>query len=115
MDRGGKMMGWTCGVRCSSALSRHRPASAQLRTGNGRSNIPEAPTIELRGRGVLDAPVKPGMTAEFGATRHNRPHAILSLFCPTEQPIISPFPNLKKINDFCLIATVHGLFFAFFV
>ncbi|WP_445217335.1 hypothetical protein ACKWRH_35585 [Bradyrhizobium sp. Pa8] len=26
----------------------------------GRSSIPEAPEIEPRGRGVLDAPVKPG-------------------------------------------------------
>jgi len=38
------------------------------------------------------------MTAEFGATRHHCHHAILPLFCPTEQSIILLFPKPKKTS-----------------
>jgi hypothetical protein len=57
-----------------------------------------------------------GMTTEFGATAQtNFQDAILPLFCPTEQADISLFPNSKKPNDLCMIATVHGVVFALFV
>jgi enamine deaminase RidA (YjgF/YER057c/UK114 family) len=53
------------------------------------------------------------MTAE--PARTNFHHAILPLFCPTKQTIVSLFPNSEKTNDFRFMSTVHGVVFAFFV
>ncbi|WP_197087149.1 hypothetical protein [Bradyrhizobium sp. LTSP857] len=63
----------------------------------GRSSIPETAVIEPRGCGVLDAPVKPGHdSGDWRDKTPNRHHAILPLFCPTEQMIVLLFPNSKR-------------------
>jgi hypothetical protein len=50
--------------------------------------------VEPRSRGVLDAPVKPGHDGGVWRDKTlNRHHAILPLFCPTEQTIILLLPN----------------------
>jgi hypothetical protein len=92
IDRGGNMMAalWTSVV----LFATHSAGIARF---DRAIQYSRALVIDPKGRGALDAPVKPGHDSLVWAThQHHRHHAILPLFCPTAQALISPFPNLGK-------------------
>jgi len=82
----------------------------------GRFSIPEAPGIEPRGRGVLDAPVEPGHDRRvWGHNAGQLPGCHHAAVLPDGSNENFVYTEFWKHQWFPLHPTVHGVVFAFFV